>query len=288
MRTASQYLGLEDPDLIIDDRDELDTAFDIATAGTMTRIILNDLYFLCNTRTFRLACQRVRNLANASVRRVLSTPIRDINAGTSQQEKRNLLEEFVLHTRDQDRLSNLALDMLFAARQTTASFVSSTLLLLARHPVIYAKLRQHVVEEFGAVATDDLIGFEDLKQCKYLQWCMNEALRLIPPVTLGLMTATEDVILPSGGGSEGLAPVFLSKVSPPDLGGAQSTLIMSQGTTVAWSFYMLHRDPKFWGDDVEQYRPERFEHRQSWKGYLPFNAGPVSTLGRTRTSCCCY
>jgi len=45
---------------------------------------------------------------------------------------------------------------------------------------------------------------------------------------------------------------------------------------VIWDFYLLHRDPQFWGDDAEQFRPERFENRKGTKGYLPFNAGPVS------------
>jgi len=49
-----------------------------------------------------------------------------------------------------------------------------------------------------------------------------------------------------------------------------------QGTNVIWDFYLLHRDPDLWGDDAEQYRPERFESRRGTKGYLPFNAGPVS------------
>lgn len=54
---------------------------------------------------------------------------------------------------------------------------------------------------------------------------------------------------------------------------------MTQGTNVLWNFIVLHRDPDFWGNDAEEYRPERFEDRKSTKGYLPFNAGPVSTLG---------
>jgi cytochrome P450 len=207
MRTSRQFLGIEEPNLSTTDTDFY-AAYDSSRQGIMIRTALNNVYWLYNTRKFRLACQYTRNVANTSVRRVLAMPT---SFQTEQSEKRNILEELVMHTRDPDRLSTMALDLLFAGRQTSASFVSSMLFYLARNPTIYAKLRQHVIQDFGKEATDDLIGFEDLKRCKYLQWCMNEALRLMPAVSFGTLTATEDVILPRGGGPQGKAPIFVSK-----------------------------------------------------------------------------
>lgn len=154
----------------------------------------------------------MRTVADASVRQALAMPeLVGVTSSVQPIEKRNLLEELVIHTRDHERLATMTLDMLAAGRQTSASFVSSMLFYLARNPIVYHKLRQHVLQVWPRQARDELIGFEELKRCKYLQWCMNETLRLMPAVSFGSLTATEDVILPRGGGQRGDAPIFVSK-----------------------------------------------------------------------------
>jgi len=211
MRTSCQFLGIEGPDASTSQTD-LQVAFDSAREGVTIRSLLNNLYWLYNTKKFRLACQYTRGVAKASVRRALAMPTSSHDTGAIKEiEKRNILEELVLHTRDPERLATMVLDLLFAGRQTTASFVSSMLYYLARNPTVYAKLRQQVLKDFPAESTDELIGFEDLKRCRYLQWCMNEALRLMPAVSFGSLTANEDVVLPRGGGPQGDAPIFISK-----------------------------------------------------------------------------
>ena len=65
-----------------------------------------------------------------------------------------------------------------------------------------------------------------------------------------------DTVLPAGGGPDGSDP-----------------LLVTRGQTIAWSSYALHRDSSFWGDDVESFRPERWETvRPKWE-YLPFGGG---------------
>jgi cytochrome P450 len=209
MRTSSEFLGLAEIDAASTD-EEWYAAFDALETGIMTRLVLNDFYWLYDTRAFRAACQRVRAVVNDSVRQAMNIPVHD--AASQSKEKRNLLEELVLHTRDDDRLSTMILDLLFAGRQTTTSFISSTLYYLARHSSVYAKLREHVLRDFGPVATDRLISFEELKNCKYLQYCLNEALRLMPAAPFGAMTAIEDTTIPRGGGSDGEDPVYIPKV----------------------------------------------------------------------------
>jgi cytochrome P450 len=44
--------------------------------------------------------------------------------------------------------------------------------------------------------------------------------------------------------------------------------------------FAIHRRPDYFGTDVEEYRPERWEHlRPGWE-YLPFNGGPRICLGQ--------
>ena len=55
---------------------------------------------------------------------------------------------------------------------------------------------------------------------------------------------------------------------------------MPKGTVVAWSCYVLHRKREYYGDDADEFRPERWETlRPSWE-YLPFNGGPRICVGR--------
>ena len=64
-------------------------------------------------------------------------------------------------------------------------------------------------------------------------------------------------MLPLGGGPDGRAPTLVRK-----------------GQLVSFSFWALHRDKNLWGDDAEEFHPERWEKvRPTWE-YLPFNGGP--------------
>lgn len=67
------------------------------------------------------------------------------------------------------------------------------------------------------------------------------ALRLYSPVTSHSRKAKVDTTLPRGGGRDGQIPV-----------------IVRAGTTVVWSTYSLNRDPRWYGDDWAEYRPERW------------------------------
>jgi cytochrome P450 len=92
---------------------------------------------------------------------------------------------------------------------------------------------------------------------------MREVLRLFPSVPFNSRKATMDTTLPTGGGPAGTAPVFVRK-----------------GEEVGYSVYIMQRRKDLWGEDAEEFRPERFEgHRHGWE-YLPFNGGPRICLGQ--------
>jgi len=74
---------------------------------------------------------------------------------------------------------------------------------------ITKKLRATVVEHFGTFEQPRNITFETLKSCQYLQWCLNETLRLFPVVPLNTRRAEVDTTLPVGGGRDGKAPVYV-------------------------------------------------------------------------------
>lgn len=77
--------------------------------------------------------------------------------------------------------------------------------------------------------------------------------------------ALRDTVLPLGGGKDGLSQVFVPK-----------------GTRVCYDVYAMHRRSDIYGDDAEEFRPERWEDGRllpRW-GYLPFNGGPRICVGQ--------
>lgn len=97
------------------------------------------------------------------------------------------------------------------------------------------------------------------------------ALRLFPSVPVNTRTAVKTTILPTGGGPDGLSPVLIRR-----------------GENVAYLIYAMHRRKDLYGDDAEEFKPERWEDQSlplytdattsTW-GYLPFNGGPRVCLG---------
>ena len=75
--------------------------------------------------------------------------------------------------------------------------------------------------------------------------------------------AFNDTVIPRGGGQDGQSPVFVPK-----------------GKLIQWSTYTMHRRKDYYGEDAEEFRPERWETlRPGWE-YLPFNGGPRICIGQ--------
>ena len=82
-------------------------------------------------------------------------------------------------------------------------------------------------------------------------------MRLYPVVPGNARTAVVDTILPLGGGEDGKSPIFIPK-----------------GQIVQYSVYAMHRRKDLYGEDAEEFKPER------WDTYRP---GWVSQIRTTTT-----
>ncbi|KAK5008463.1 hypothetical protein LTR28_003935 [Elasticomyces elasticus] len=171
------------------------------------------------------------------------------------------LEELVRQTSDPLQIRYELLNILLAGRDTTAGLLTNVWWTLSKRPDIFARLRDEVDQLGGQPPT-----YEQLKDMKYVRAILNESLRLYPVVPSNSREAVEDTILPLGGGPDGFSPVFCPK-----------------GQVVVWSLYTMHRRNDFYGEDAEEFRPERWlgENglRVGWE-YLPFNGGPRVCLGQ--------
>lgn len=232
-------------------------AYTTGLQWSVTRIQFGPLYRFVTSKEFREAISRTRKFIDYFVQEALDRKV-EKDEGASYI----FTHELAKVTRDPVTIRDQAFNILLAGRDTTASLLSYTLWHLAHHPEIFARLRKAVLDEFGT-GTED-VTFEGLKRCKYLLNVINETLRVSPTVPRNMRAAVRDTQLPRGGGPNGDEPVFVPK-----------------GMPVVYSVYELHRQPELWGEDCEEFRPERWNTRAShgWE-YLPFNGGPRICLGQ--------
>ncbi|WP_324662547.1 cytochrome P450 [Haloarcula sediminis] len=152
-----------------------------------------------------------------------------------------------------EQLRDEMMTMLLAGHDTTALTLTYTWFLLSEHP----EVEQRVHEELDEVIGDDRPGMEHVRELDYLEWVIQEAMRLYPPVYTIFREPTEDVTL-SGYPIE-----------------AGMTLMLPQ-----WG---VHRSERFYDDpetfDPERWKPERAKERPRF-AYFPFGGGPRHCIGK--------
>jgi cytochrome P450 len=142
------------------------------------------------------------------------------------------------------------LTLLIAGYETTANSLSWTLMLLAQHPEVLAKLRAEVDQVLGARSPEP----EDVPQLSYARQVVQESMRLYPPVWMTGRTVTK--------------PFVLDGYTIP------------RGAMVLVSQYITHRDPRYF-PEPELFRPERWaqEPQPPKYAYFPFGGGPRFCIG---------
>ncbi|CAB3260819.1 unnamed protein product [Arctia plantaginis] len=144
--------------------------------------------------------------------------------------------------------------LVVAGTDTSAVGTSFTILLLSKHLDVQEKIYQELQEVFGDSKRP--IVPEDLPRLKYLDAVIRESLRLYPPVPVIVRKVENEITLPSG-----------------------ETLV--KGTGILVHIWAINRNPKYWGDDADLFRPERFidtplKHPAA---FISFSYGPRACLG---------
>ncbi|KAI9268173.1 cytochrome P450 [Phascolomyces articulosus] len=148
---------------------------------------------------------------------------------------------------DQELGDNI-LNFIIAGRDTTAQLLSWTFYNLMLYPRIEKKLVAEIKTHWPK-------EIQDPTELLY------ETLRLYPSVPMATRYNIEDDILPDG-------------------------TFIKEGTTVAYSAYVLGRSKKIWGSDAKDYSPERWidksgKLRRETQGRWPvFSGGPRVCLGQ--------
>mmetsp|Transcript_7591 Transcript_7591/g.19199 ORF Transcript_7591/g.19199 Transcript_7591/m.19199 type:complete len:529 (-) Transcript_7591:135-1721(-) len=161
---------------------------------------------------------------------------------------------------DED-LRDVVLNVLLAGRDTTAAAISWTWFELSRSPTTVAKIIQEVKQVCGAFVEGESslesFSFDNMNKLRYTHCVALEVIRLHPPVPEDPRYATQNCTLPDG-----------TKIPA---GAGVDLCIMAAG-----------RNPDVWGEDANQFYPERFldAKEPSPFRYPMFNAGPRMCLGR--------
>lgn len=95
------------------------------------------------------------------------------------------------------------------------------------------------------------------------------ALRLHPVLPSNSRIAHKDTVLPQGGGPDGKSPILVPK-----------------GTMIAFGIAALHRRRDLWGEDADEFRPERWENERSSSvgdAYVPLDCITSPFLHSTST-----
>jgi cytochrome P450 len=187
---------------------------------------------------------------------ILDTVAQRRAAGSGPED---LLSRF-LNARDKDgsRMSDRQLrdemvTLLLAGHETTAVALTFCFYLLAKHPQADARL----AAELDEVLAGELPAVEHLPRLRYTEWVVKEAMRLYPPVPNVGREALEDC----------------------EIGGYH----IPKGSQIAVVQWMTHRDKRWYGDDVLEFRPERWDNDFAKKlprcAYYPFVDGPRVCIG---------
>ncbi|KAI0018328.1 cytochrome P450 [Xylariomycetidae sp. FL0641] len=241
-------------------------AFQAAVNGCGLRIALGPLSFLMPKSAWLKACESVHQFANVYVNRAIEYRNKTslVEDDEAKRHSRTLLFNMAHKTDDRTLLRNQAVQAMMASTETTASLISHVIRNLASHPTICARVRDEVL-----ALGDAPLDFDQLPRIKSLQHVITETLRLYPVFPQMNRASLKDTVLPTGGGSDGTAPVFAAA-----------------GTLFDTSFATLHRDPKIWGPDAHEFRPSRWENGYSPPPFtfMPFGAGPRQCLAQQKAT----
>lgn len=147
---------------------------------------------------------------------------------------------------------------------TTAAGISALLFYLTRHPEIYRKLAQEIRTTFSS--SSEIHGGPQLSNCQYLRACIDEALRISPPVngTLWRELPADD---------DGSKPFVVDGH------------VIPKGVQVGVNIYTLQHNPEYFPDPYA-FKPERWlsgdeaEKRRMKEAFATFQIGYRGCAGK--------
>jgi len=157
-----------------------------------------------------------------------------------------------------DEIQDEVNTFIVTAQDTSAIASSSTLLLLAMYKDVQQKVVVELHRTFGKTLDAPYLDYEKINELQYLEMVINEAMRLLPVIPCVLRENSTEIEISEG-------------------------YILPTGSYIMIPIFEIHRSKSIWGEDADDFRPERFEKENYEKipsyGYIPFAKGPRMCLG---------
>lgn len=156
----------------------------------------------------------------------------------------------------EDTIISQAVNMFLGGYETSGTTSTMLLYYLSQNADVQRKLQAEVDGIFEK--SNGNINHDSIKdeETPYLTACINETLRLGPPLYRPERVCTRDW--------------------------AHENIKIKQGTTIFLCNWALHRDPTYF-DDAEHFQPDRFlpenKHRINQYAFVPFGLGPRACVG---------
>lgn len=159
------------------------------------------------------------------------------------------------NSKDAGYLEDHVYTVLGAGYETSANATAHCILFLALHPDVQEKAYQEIMEVFPT--DDSTIDMNTLADLEYLDRIFKESLRLAPVVPSMAREALKDFELAPGN-------------------------IVKKGSVFIIDLLGFHRRRDLWGDDANQFNPDRFLP-ENFVGkeqfFIPFSLGKRNCLG---------
>ncbi|XP_017243980.1 cytochrome P450 704C1 [Daucus carota subsp. sativus] len=185
--------------------------------------------------------------------------------------KEDILSRFLIESKTDPEnmtdkyLRDITLSFVIAGKDTSAGTLTWFFYMLCKHPLIQEKAAQEVraatqTENNSTDEFHDKLTEAALDKMQYLHAALTETLRLYPAVPVDGKAAGEDDTLPDG-------------------------FKVKKGDGVNYMAYAMGRMTSIWGEDAEEFRPERWIDNGVFKPESPyiftaFQAGPRICLGK--------
>ncbi|MGE8081977.1 bifunctional cytochrome P450/NADPH--P450 reductase [Peribacillus loiseleuriae] len=217
----------------------------------MQRLDLQDKFMIRTKRQFQHDIHRMFTLVDNIITE---------RKASGNQEENDLLSR-MLNVKDPETGEKLddenirfqIITFLIAGHETTSGLLSFAIYFLLKNP---DKLKK-AYEEVDRVLTGSTPTYKQVLELKYIRMILNESLRLWPTAPSFNLYAKEDTVI------GGKYPIKKEQ--------ERVTVLIPQ----------LHRDKEAWGDNVEEFEPERFEDpgKVPHHAYKPFGNGQRACIG---------
>ncbi|XP_028797459.1 cytochrome P450 704C1-like [Neltuma alba] len=202
------------------------------------------------------------------VYKIIRSKTEQVQKSPDGSARKDILSRFLdLEETDPKYLKDIILSFIIAGKDTTATTMTYFLYSLCKYPHVQDNIVEEVkdvtkLKEFSTVEElADNITEEALENMQYLTAALTETLRLYPAVPWDAKVCFSDDTLPDG-------------------------FSVKKGDLVSYLPYAMGRMKYLWGDDAEEFKPERwldtngkFQQESPFK-FTAFQAGPRQCLGK--------